>query len=144
MKITSLRVTEKVTKSKGDYSDIPYLVVNITWELPLYSPYRKRFIRDSKDIALWQAVKNPESYENPWLHPPEYSEAWVPQDEKWEYLQKFDAFWFRQYVSDCTVVRSILGELKYYKQNGRFPGTYRYPDESILHRHLSSLDSYWD
>ena len=49
--ITSFRVTEKVTKSKGNYPDIPFLIVNITWQVPTNNFYFSRYLRDSKEIV---------------------------------------------------------------------------------------------
>lgn len=142
--ITSLRVTEKVTKSKGDYPDIPFIIANITWQVPEDSFYFPRFIRDSKEVAEELAIDDLLSYDDPWRNPPKFTKVWTPHDRKWEYLEKFQTFWMKAWVSDCPVVRSTLSELKHFQQTGKFSSVYRFHKESTLYTHLSTLDSFTD
>ena len=142
--ITSLRVTEKVTKSKGKFPDIPYLIVNITWQVPTESFYFSKYLRDSKEIAEELAIDDPSSYSDPGGNPPKSTKVWTPYDPKWEYLEKFQTFWMMAWVSDCPVVRSVLNELKHFQQTGKFSSVYRFHKESILHAHLTTLDSFVD
>jgi len=142
--ITSLRVTEKVTKSKGNYPDIPFLIVNITWQIPPDSFYFSRYLRDSKEVKEEQAIDDPLSYVNPWGYPPKFTKVWTPHDQKWEYLEKFQTFWMKAWVSDCPVVRSVLNELKHFQQAGEFSSVYRFYKESTLYAHLSTLDFFMD
>ena len=142
--ITSLRVTGKVTKSKGNYPDIPFLIVNITWQVPGDSFYFPRFLRDSKEFVEELAIDSPLSYINPWENSPEFKKVWAHQDQKWEYLEKFQTFWIRARVSDCPVVRTVVEELMHFHQTGKFSPVYRFQKESTLHTHLSTLDSFTD
>jgi hypothetical protein len=142
--ITSLRVIEKVTKSTGKFPDIPYLIANITWQVPTDSFYFSRFLRDSKEVVEELAIDNPSSYGDTRGNPPKYTKVWTPHDPKWEYLEKFQTFWMKTWVSDCPVVRSVLDELKHFEQAGEFSSVYRFHKESTLHTHLSTLDSFTD
>lgn len=143
-KITSLRVIERVTKSKGNYPDIPFLIVNITWKIPECDFYFFRFLRDSHDVIEGLAIDDPSSYSDPWRNPPKYTKVWTPHDQKWEYLEKFQTFWMKAWVSDCPVVRVVLDELRHFQQTGELSSVYRFPKESTLHTHLTTLDSFID
>lgn len=143
--ITSLRVTEGVTKSGSNYPDIPFLIVNITWKIPGCDFYFDRFLRDSHDIIEVLAIDDPPSYGEPWGgNPPKYTKVWTPHDQKWEYLEKFQTFWMKAWVSDCPVVRVVLDELRHFQQTGEFSSVYRFHKESTLHSHLSTLDYFID
>ena len=144
-KITSLRVTEKVTKSKGNYPDIPFLIVNITWQVPTDSFYFPRYLRDSKEVAEDLAIESPLPHGDLWYQRPlKYKKVWTPHDQKWEYLEKFQTFWMKAWVSDCPVVRVVLNELRHFHQTGQFSSVYRFYKESTLYTHLSTLDSFTD
>ena len=143
-RITSLRVTEKVTKSKGNYPDIPFLIVNITWQVPTNNFYFSRYLRDSKEIVEELAIDDPMSYDDPRGDLPKYTKVWTPHDPKWKYLEKFQTFWIKVWVSDCPVVRSLLNELKHFEQAREFSSVYRFQKESTLHTHLSTLDLFTD
>ena len=143
-KITSLRVTEKVTKSKGNYPDIPFLIANVTWQVPADNFYFSRYLRDSKEIAEELAIDNPSSYSDPRGNLPKYTTVWTPHDQKWEYLEKFQTFWMKAWVSDCPVVRVVLNELRHFHKTGQFSSVYRFYKESTLYTHLSTLVSFTD
>jgi hypothetical protein len=142
--ITSLKVTERVTKSKGNYPDIPFLIVKITWKISEGDFYFDRFLRDSHDIIEVLAIDDPIAYADAWGDLPKYTKVWTPHDQKWEYLEKFQTFWMKAWVSDCPVVRVVLDELRHFQQTGEFSSVYRFPKESTLHTHLTTLDSFTD
>jgi hypothetical protein len=142
-KITSLRVTERVTKSKGNYPDIPFLIVDITWKISEGDFYFFRFLRDSHDVIEGLAIDNPLSYGLCGV-PTKFTKVWTPHDQKWVYLEKFQTFWMKAWVSDCPVVRIVLDELRHFHQTGEFSSVYRFYKESTLYAHLSTLDSFMD
>jgi hypothetical protein len=75
---------------------------------------------------------------------PGYSRAWTHQDTPWRYLPKFDSFWFREWIADCTVTRAIISELQFFKDHGKLPSVYRSVEEGIILTHLETLQRYWD
>ena len=133
--ITSLWYREKLSK-KGS---VPYLHVNCTFRvkegfskndaLSLCSPCFKTLVADTESEAL--------NFKNTKL-------AWVLKDQSWAYLPKFDTFWFSELVSDCSVTRSCIYDLQYYKDWGEMPDVHRFADDRVILRHLQTLHSYWD
>jgi len=145
--ITSLRVDER----KGEV--VPYLIVNCCFTV----------VPESHDGYLWAQAKgdseeyrqvltidDPKKYEESlliWDYTTRYSgygSAWTHQDPVWEYIEKFDTFWLREWVADCPVTRAIVKDLEHYKTHGMLPTVYRTIDEGIILQHLRTLQSYWD
>jgi GTP-binding protein len=114
--ITSLRVDER----KGEV--VPFLVVNCCFTVE----------PDSEDGFLWAQAKgdseeyrqlltidDPVSYEmfisnwdlNVKSRYPGYGRTWTHQDQIWQYIEKFNVFWFREWISDCPVTRAIIADL---------------------------------
>jgi hypothetical protein len=75
---------------------------------------------------------------------PGYGRAWTHKDPPWQYLEKFDTFWFREWVADCSVTRAIISELQHFKKYGVLPSVYRSVEEGIILQHLETLQNYWD
>jgi hypothetical protein len=75
---------------------------------------------------------------------PGYGRAWTHQDPVWQYLEKFDTFWLREWVADCPVTRAIIADLEFYREHGKLPTVYRTIDEGIILQHLRTLQTYWD
>lgn len=143
--ITSLRVAEKVSVQSGDFPDIPYLIVNLTWKVSPNSSYFQWFLDDSKDIVQQLSVVNPEKWDDPFsLFEIEFEKVWIPHGDRWKYIPKFNTFWYKDYVSDCPVVRATLKELEHFQQREKFSSEYRFFDESILYKHLSVLCTFTD
>ena len=143
--ITSLIVTEKVSVQSGDFPEVPYLIVNLTWKVSPNSPYFQWFIDDTRDIVQQLSVVNPEAWNDPCLLDDiEFEKVWVPNEEKWRYIPKFNTFWYKGYVSDCPVVRATLKELEHFQHREKFSSEYRFFDESILYKHLSVLCTFLD
>ena len=132
---------------------VPFLVVNCCFTVE----------PDAEDGFLWAQAKgdseeyrqvltidDPEKYEASLLtwdfsmRYPGYGRAWTHQDPVWEYIEKFNTCWFREWVADCPVTRAIVADLAYYKEHGKLPTVYRSVDEGIILKHLRTLQSYWD
>jgi hypothetical protein len=143
--ITSLRVAEKVSVQSGDFPDIPYLIVNLTWKVSPNSTHFQWFLDDTKDIVQQLSVVNPEKWDDPFsLFEIEFEKVWIPHGDRWKYIPKFNTFWYKDYVSDCPVVRATLKELEHFQQREEFSSEYRFFDESILYKHLSVLCTFTD
>lgn len=157
--ITSLRTDYRKTEGDGKVwlRDVPYIIVNITFKFS---------ICDESDGFIWERTKaeagefsrvltidDPERY-NAWLIDPKgwefssrydgYGKAWTHNDPPYRYIEKFDTFWLREWISDCSVTRSILDELTYYKYTGKLPTAYRHTDDCVVLQHLRTLQDYWD
>jgi hypothetical protein len=145
--ITSLRVDER----KGEV--VPFLIVNCCFKVD----------PDANDGYLWAQAKgdseeyrqvltidDPEKYEESLLNwdysqrYPGYGRAWTHQDPVWEYIEKFNTCWFREWIADCPVTRAIVKDLEHYKTHGMLPTVYRTIDEAIILQHLRTLQRYWD
>lgn len=145
--ITSLRVDE----IQGEV--VPFLVVNccFTVEPDVEDGYLWAQAKgDSEDYRQVLTIDDPEKYEESLLNwdfgnkYPGYGRAWTHQDPVWDYIEKFNTFWFREWIADCKVTRSIIQELEFYQDNGRLPSVYRTIDEGIILQHLRTLQRYWD
>jgi hypothetical protein len=145
--ITSLRVDE----IQGEV--VPFLVVNccFTVEPDVEDGYLWAQAKgDSEDYRQVLTIDDPEKYEESLLNwdfgsrYPGYGRAWTHQDPVWDYIEKFNTFWFREWIADCPVTRAIIGDLEYYKEHGKLPSVYRTIDEGIILQHLRTLQRYWD
>jgi hypothetical protein len=146
--ITSLRVDERGT-------EVPFLIVNccFTVEPDAYDGSLWAQAKgDSEEYRQMLTIDDPEKYET-WLETAwgfnqfrydGYSKAWTHQDPVWQYIEKFNACWFREWVADCPVTRAIIADLKHYKEHGKLPTVYRTIDEGIILQHLRTLQQYWD
>jgi hypothetical protein len=145
--ITSLRVNA----IQGEV--VPFLVVNccFTAEPDAVDGYLWMQAKgDSEEYRQVLTIDDPEKYEASLLNwdlsqrYPGYGRAWTHQDPVWQYIEKFDIFWLREWVADCPVTRAIIADLEYYKEHGKLPTVYRTIDEGIILQHLRTLQSYWD
>ena len=147
--ITNLRVDERKGKT------VPYLIINCCFTVE----------PDAEDGYLWMQAKgdseeyrqvltidDPEKYES-WIETTTgfdlfrysgYGRAWTHQDPAWQFIEKFNTCWFREWVADCPVTRAIVNDLEHYKTHGMLPTVYRTIDEGIILQHLRTLQSYWD
>jgi hypothetical protein len=145
--ITSLRVDER----KGEV--VPYLIVNccFTVEPDAHDGYLWAQAKgDSEEYRQVLTIDDPVKYEESLLdwdysqRYPGYGRAWTHQDPVWQYIEKFNVFWFREWIADCPVTRAIVKDLEHYKTHGMLPTVYRSIDEGIILQHLRTLQSYWD
>jgi hypothetical protein len=159
LKILNLRVDYRETESPEPWPNVPYAIINCVFKCD-------RVDDPGEDFAWWQAkgeseeyrkvltIDDPNRYER-WLMSPDgwiwsskydgYGKAWTHQDPTWQYLPKFDVFWFRTWSADCSVTRAIIAELEHYKAHGKLPSVYRAVDSCIILSHLRTLgETYWD
>jgi hypothetical protein len=157
--ITSLRVDYRKSESPKPWPAVPYVIINCVFKCKRVDDY-------GEDFAWWQAkgeseeftkvltVDSPERYDA-WLDDPNgwnfsskndgYGKAWIHNDPPWQYLPKFDVFWFRSWTADCSVTRAIIAELEYYKKYGKLPSVYRAVDSCVVLSHMRVLgETYWD
>lgn len=129
-------------KPRTQKSEFPFLIVNLVCRFPKGSDDETYFVKalslsaETYRLLASKTEKDLEKRNWEWV--------WTFNDKVWRYLPKFGVFWFRQWVTDCSVTRSVLRELRYYQENGKFPFNYRHLDEGVLIRHVRTLDTYWD
>jgi hypothetical protein len=75
---------------------------------------------------------------------PQKPMVWTYDDPLWHHIEKFDVFWFREWVADSPVTRAALQELRLYQIDGSTGSVYRSAEEEIVLKHLETLNSYWD
>ena len=147
--ITSLRVDER----KGEV--VPYLIVNccFTVEPDANDGYLWAQAKgDSEEYRQVLTIDDPEKYESHIMNwdftfrekYPGYGRAWTHQDPVWQYIEKFNTCWFREWIADCPVTRAVIADLEFYKENNKLPTVYRTIDEGIILQHLRTLQRYWD
>ncbi len=157
--ITSLRVDARETEGyfDGGTRSCPYLIVNCVFRCSRSEDLHEDFTWQqakawSEDYTEKLTIDDPERYEA-WLMRESwnlrskydgYGKAWVHGDPPWRYLEKFDCFWFREWVADCGPTRAIIQELQHYKDHGTLPSVYRAVESSIILSHLRTLHEYWD
>jgi hypothetical protein len=153
--ITNLRVDCRETEGwfGEDKVACPFIILNLVFH-----------VEKDEDTFTWERAKgsaeeyqkvltidDPERYES-WICDlwdlekgyDGYGRAWTHQDRPWQYIEKFNVFWFREWLADCTVTRAIIAELQYFKDHGELPSVYRSVEEGIILTHLESLQRYWD
>lgn len=152
------------------YPSVPYLIVNCVFRCdPGY--YRDKALNRSRDYKQVVQTGTPEEEElafqanleelmigrgsdeegdllADWVNianrEPRKPMVWTYDDPLWHHIEKFDVFWFREWVADCTVTRAALQELRLYQTEGSVRSVYRSTDEEIVLKHLETLQSYWD
>lgn len=157
--ITSFRTDYRNTEGwfREEPTCCPYIIVNITFCIKddenegNWSSLRAK--AEAEDYRQVLTIDDPKRYED-WLMRPDgwnfssnydgYGRAWTHQDAPWRYLEKFDTFWFREWIADCSVTRAILNEIDYYRFYNKLPSVYRTLDSEIILSHLRALQSYWD
>ena len=154
--ITSFRADSRCT-SKGNVwgADVPYTIVNICFKLDRSTDEGSIFWQqakaDSEEYGRVLTIDDPERYEdwivNHWDLSQKYDgygRAWTHKEAPWQYIEKFDTFWLREWIADSAVTRSLLYELEYYQEHGKLPSVYRAVEDGIILQHLRTLHSYWD
>ena len=153
--ITSLRVDERETEGWFGEEKVPcpYLILNVVFKVEkdedTYTWERAKGSSEEYQTVL--TVDDPGRYED-WICNhwdlakgyDGYGRAWTHQDSPWQYIEKFDCFWFREWIADCGPTRAIIQELEFYQDNGRLPSVYRSVEEGIILTHLETLQRYWD
>jgi hypothetical protein len=152
------------------HSKVPYLIVNCVFRCdPGY--YRDRAMGRAQDYRLVTVTGSPEEEERAfqaqmeeamvkeaseegydmladWINrannQPTPKRVWTYDDPLWHHIEKFNVFWFREWVADCSVTRAALQELRLYQTEGSVRSVYRTTDEEIVLKHLETIQSYWD
>lgn len=129
-------------KPRTQRSGYPFLTVNCVFRFP-DCPDKESLKSKALSLALptYRTLAN-ESKER--LLQGEWKWVWTFGEPEWKYLEKFDTFWFRQWVSDCSVTRAVLSELRYFQHYGKLPSVYRQLDAGVILRHIETLGRYWD
>jgi len=157
--ITNLRVDERATEGwfEGGTRSCPYLICNVVFKCERSEDYHEDFTWNqakvwSEEYTQKLTIDDPEKYEK-WIMRESwdlkekydgYGKCWVHGDPTWQYIEKFDVFWFREWIADSTVTRAIIAELQHYKDHGCLPSVYRTVESSIILSHLRTLQEYWD
>jgi hypothetical protein len=151
--ITSLRVNERVTPHGNLFTeDVPYLIVNCCFKITDDEPLFERTKAEAEEYRSVLTIDDPKRYEafllnwdTNWSSKYDgYGRAWIHNECPYYYLEKFQTFWFRQWIADSTVTRAILAEIQHYRDHGRLPSVYRHAEEYIIMSHLHCLDRLWD
>jgi hypothetical protein len=153
LEITSLRTRYRVTP-QGNlwYADVPYIFVNACFKVTDDEHLFLRTKAEADEYHEVLTIDDPERYEkhlleDNFLTSPAYDgfgRAWSRKDPPFYYIEKFQTFWFRQWIADSTVTRAIIGELEHYKKHGKLPSVYRHAEEYIILSHFHCLDRLWD
>ena len=158
LKILNLRVDYRSSENPASWPPVPYAIVNVVFRCDRSDSYDTDFAWHqakafSEDYRQVLTIDDPKRYEN-WLMSEDgwslsskydgYGRAWTHGEPTWKYIEKFDVFWFREWIADCNPTRAIIQDLWFYKNNGKLPEVYRSTDECIILSHLRTLHSYWD
>ena len=123
--ITSLRVDYRVSESPRPGPAVPYLILNLVFKCERttedYDYAWNQAKAESEEYNKVLTIDDPERYEA-WLMSPDgwnfsskydgYGRAWTHNDPPWRYVEKFDCFWFREWIADCPVTRAVIEELQ--------------------------------
>ena len=154
--ITHLSWREKITPPVGPWPAVPYIIANICWKVTpdedddIYT--HKSFLSATEDYTVVPTLDDPVKFDEfiesncgfDFALYPGIEKRSIFNDKKWRYLEKFDAFWMREWVADCLVTRAVLRELETYHKLGKFPSVYRGVDAHIMYQHIDTLQRYWD
>lgn len=152
LEITSLRLDERFTPQGNVWiEDVPYLILNSTFRITDEHLFQ-RTQAEAEEYNSVLTIDDPKRYEafiSNWdlnfsSKYDGYSRAWVHNDAPFVYLEKFQTFWFRQWIADSSVTRAIIHELQHFKEHGRLPSVYRHAEEYIILSHFHCLDRLWD
>jgi hypothetical protein len=158
LQITNLRVDFRTSESPKPWPNVPYMIVNCVFKCSRSNDPGEDFVwcqakGGSEEYTQVLTIDDPKRYDA-WICDDlgwslsskydGYGRAWTHEDPTWRYIEKFDCFWFREWVADCTVTRAIVSELAYYKEHGKLPSVYRSVEDGIILSHLRTLHSYWD
>lgn len=158
--ITSLRVDERATEGWFGEEKVPcpYLILNVVFKCDrseeIHEDYTWQQAKAwSQEYIQRLTIDDPDRYEK-WIMRESwdlkerydgYGKCWLHEDPPWQYIPKFDVFWFRSWSADSLVTRAIVSELEYYAQHQNLPSVYRSTDEGIVLNHLRTLgETYWD
>lgn len=157
--ITSLRADHRETEGwfEGGTRSCPFIILNVVFRCARSSDLHEDYTWNqakacSEEYSQKLTIDDPGKYEK-WIMRESwdlkekydgYGKAWVHEDPPWRYIEKFDCFWFREWIADCGPTRAIISELQHFKDHGKLPSVYRTVESSIILSHLQTLQRYWD
>ena len=153
LEITSLRVNERVTSDGNIWgANVPYLIVNSTFKITGDEVLLERTKAEASEYRSVLTIDDIERYEgflanwdlNFSIRYDGYGRAWTHQDPAFYYIEKFQTFWFRQWIADSAITRAVIAELEHYRKHGELPTVYRHDESYIITSHFNVLDRYWD
>ena len=143
------------------WPSVPYLIVNCVFRCdPGY--YHDKALARSQDYKQVVLTGSPEEEErefqervakfvdapSDWITDLAKQEpkpmGWTYDHASWHHIEKFDVFWFREWISDCPVTRAAIQELRLYQLAGGTGSVYRSEEEEVILNHLETLQRYWD
>lgn len=132
--------------------DVPYLIVNATFRIIDDEHLLERTKAEAEPYRNILTIDDPKRYEEFLLdwdancssRYDGYGRAWTHNEGPFTYLEKFDTFWFREWIANSIATRAIVGELEHYKEFGKLPSTYRHVEDYIVISHFDALHRYWD
>jgi hypothetical protein len=145
-----------VTPPVGPWPAVPYIIANVCWKVDTYGDddlnTHKYYLGATEDYNKVLTVDDPDRYDEFLMSNsgftlrsyPGLERRYTLNDKKWHYLEKFDTFWLREWVADCTVTRAVLKELEVFQKTGKLESVYRSVDSHIIYQHLDTLQKYWD
>jgi len=148
--ITNLRVDYRTTDNWfGKKNDCPFIIVNCCFKVD--GDMKGVAKLDSEEYKKVPTIDDPERYESWIMNDFTWSKSydgfgnsWVHNECPWQYIEKFDTFWFREWIADSIATRAIVSELEYYQKHGKLPSVYRTIESQIVLQHLRTLQTYWD
>lgn len=133
--------------------EVPFGIVNLVFKVNrshdswLWDCCKK----ESEDYVKMLSIESPEHFEKflsdefwDFSASYPYEKVWVQRDSKLTYIEKFDIFWHRGWVSDNLIVRAVVQEFEHFMKTGCFPAIYRHTPGCTLLRHVETLDLSWD
>jgi hypothetical protein len=156
--ITSLRVDKRKSPEGASYGgDIPYLIVNATWKIMQDDDDESDYLlnvakAEAEEYGKVLTIESPEDYEK-WLLTwdftfetsyPGHKNCWTHKECPWNYIEKFQTFWFREWIADGPVTRAAIDEIRHFKETGKMLSEYRTVDGQIMLEHIRTLHRYWD
>ena len=149
-----------------EYPPVPYMIINCVFKISddphLYSEAKTKSMMYRKVVKTKSPEEEDREFEERWSDAPDGVDGriqflldvvnskpapeqfWTYGEQYWNHVEKFDIFWFREWVADSPITREILKELRFFQTEGKLPTVYRTIDEGIVLKHLETLWNYWD
>lgn len=139
IKVTSLDVRKY---PDGRKSKVPFMIVNMTMKVD-DGLYRSLLKSKSDEFTKTLIIKDIDAFRETygWRY---VEEAWTYNDTLITYIDKFDVFWVRLWVSLCPLTEIAINEIRTFKETGVFPGPYRSEDSNVLIKYIESLIAFID
>lgn len=118
------------------------MIVNMTMKVD-DGLYRSLLKSKSDELTKTFIIKDIDAFRETydWCY---VEEAWTYNDTLITYIDKFDVFWLRLWVSLCPLTEIAINEIRTFKETGVFPGPYRAEDSNVLIKYIESLIAFID